>query len=587
MTRMEYKNIVEGKFLRRPNRFIAYVDIEGTQEKVHVKNTGRCSEILLEGVSVYLEKSDQPNRATAYDLVAADKSGKIINIDSQAPNKVVDTWIRESGFFKNITLVKPEYTYGESRIDFYVETESRKILLEVKGVTLEKEGVMSFPDAPSERAVKHLNELSKAVQNGYECYVFFVIQLEGVSYFRPEADRHPAFASALKEARKAGVHILAYDCSVTPQHLEIRNPVPVFMDDTEYHNHLKGAVNELLPWFAKNKRELPWRGDPSPYHVWLSEIMLQQTRVEAVKPYYARFLEKIPDIEQLAVAEEETLLKLWEGLGYYSRVRNMQSAAKELVDNYNARMPEEYEALKKLKGIGNYTAGAIASISFHKPVPAVDGNVLRVFSRYRMDARNISEESTKQQVFSELLQIMPKEQPGLFNQAVMDLGAMVCIPNGQPLCEICPLQESCLSYQQGAIEYFPQKGEKKARKIEDYTVLVIVDKGKVALRKRPDKGLLAGMYEFPNYAGRLSAEEVLERLKNVNLHPLRILPIEKYIHIFTHKEWHMEGYLIQVDELEETQVCGEALKWEYVKKSDTGVRYPIPSAFATYRKYIK
>lgn len=584
---MKYKNIVKGTFIRRPNRFIAYVDIAGVEEKVHVKNTGRCGEILIEGSTVYLEKSDNAERSTGYDLVAAEKNGTIINIDSQAPNKVVDTWIRESGYFHELTYVKPEYTFGDSRIDFYIEANGRRILLEVKGVTLEKDGVVSFPDAPSDRAIKHLKELTKAVEEGFEAYVFFVVQIEGVTYFRPEAERHPAFAEALREAQAGGVHLLAYDCCVTEDSLEIRQPVTVYLDETHPKRHLEAAVDLLLPWFAENKRELPWRGDPSPYHIWLSEIMLQQTRVEAVKPYYARFLEKLPGIEQLAVAEEETLLKLWEGLGYYSRVRNMQSAARDLVENYGSNMPEDYETLRQLKGIGSYTAGAIASISFHKPIPAVDGNVLRVFSRYRMDGRSISEEATKKKVFEELKEIMPKDAPGLFNQAIMDLGAMVCIPNGQPLCEHCPLQKECMAYQQGVISFFPQKGEKKARKIEEYTVLVIVDEGRIALHKRPGKGLLAGMYEFPNFAGKLSSDEVIEKLKKMDLHPLRILPIEPYNHIFTHKEWHMDGYYIRVDELNEKRGSGEAATWEYVKKEDTGERYPIPSAFSIYRQYIK
>ena len=229
---MKYKHIVQASFLERPNRFIAYVDLGGKREKVHVKNTGRCRELLLSGATVYLEQSDNPNRSTGYDLIAVEKEiepepSRLINMDSQAPNKVVGEWLLKKELFGDLILVRPETTYGNSRFDFYVETASSKIFMEVKGVTLEENGVVRFPDAPSDRAVKHVEELVQAKQDGYRVFVFFVIQMEGVRYFTPNDVTHPAFAEALKKAAQAGVEILAYDCKVTPDSLTINQPVEV------------------------------------------------------------------------------------------------------------------------------------------------------------------------------------------------------------------------------------------------------------------------------------------------------------------------------------------------------------------------
>ena len=222
---MKYNNIVEGRFESRPNRFIAYVTMNGQREKVHVKNTGRCRELLTEQATVYLEKSDNAERSTAYDLVAVRKGKRLVNMDSQAPNKAVGEWLLTGELFPDVTEVKPEKTYGNSRFDFYVEAGERKIFMEVKGVTLEKDDVVLFPDAPSERAVKHVYELIKAVEEGYEAYIMLVIQMKDVEYFVPNAEMHPEFAKALLDARRAGVKILAYDCEVTPTAMNIRKPV--------------------------------------------------------------------------------------------------------------------------------------------------------------------------------------------------------------------------------------------------------------------------------------------------------------------------------------------------------------------------
>lgn len=226
---MEYKNIVQGIFLERPNRFIAYVLINGNKETVHVKNTGRCRELLVPGATVFLEESDNPNRKTKYDLVKVIKGNRIVNMDSQAPNKVVGEWLRENNLYENTTLVKSEKTYEKSRFDFYIEGDGRKAFMEVKGVTLEDNGVVRFPDAPSERAVKHIEHLIKATKEGYDTYVTFVVQMENVKYFEPNEETHPEFAEVLRKASGAGVKILAYECNVTKTGMNIEKPVKVVL----------------------------------------------------------------------------------------------------------------------------------------------------------------------------------------------------------------------------------------------------------------------------------------------------------------------------------------------------------------------
>lgn len=259
----------------------------------------------------------------------------------------------------------------------------------------------------------------------------------------------------------------------------------------------------------KEKRSLPWREDATPYHIWVSEIMLQQTRVEAVKRYYARFLEKLPTIEALAECEEEILLKLWEGLGYYNRVKNMQKAAKVIVEKYDGEMPSDYDKILELPGIGSYTAGAIASIAFGVRKPAVDGNVLRVLARQEEWEKDIAKTSTKKEAEYILEEQMPENDVGEFNQSLMELGATVCLPNGMPKCEKCPILNCCKSKKHGTIEQYPKKSGKVKRRIEKKTVLLIQKQEYFAVRKRPDEGLLAGLYEFPNQEGFLSEKEVL------------------------------------------------------------------------------
>ena len=575
---MKYGNIEKGRFVERPNRFIAYVEIAGKKEKVHVKNTGRCRELLVPGTEVYLEKSDNEARSTAYDLVAVKKQGRIINMDSNAPNKAVEEWLLKKELFKDLTLVRPETTYRKSRFDFYVECGEKKAFIEVKGVTLENDNVVSFPDAPSERAVKHVQELIEAKKEGYDAYIIFVVQMKDVAFFEPNETTQPEFAEVLRKARKAGVCIKAYDCNVTQESMELREEVPVVL------SVLDKISTPLLAWYDKQHRILPWREEPTGYRVWVSEIMLQQTRVEAVKPYYERFLNFLPDISSLASANEDVLLKLWEGLGYYNRVRNMQKAAKLIMEEYEGKMPEEYEQLLALPGIGSYTAGAISSIAYGRKAPAVDGNVLRVVSRLRMDDADILSDRVKKGVEQDLLEIMPEKRAGDFNQAMMELGAVVCVPNGMAKCGECPLNEICQAHKEERVPDFPVKAKKKPRTVEKKTVLIIKDESRAAIHKRPNKGLLAGLYEFPSLEGHKTKEQVIGALKEWGLHPIFIQPLEASKHIFSHKEWHMKGYAVRVDEL--MPVEGKEQGLLFVEPDETEEKYPIPSAFAAYTKYL-
>lgn len=344
---------------------------------------------------------------------------------------------------------------------------------------------------------------------------------------------------------------------------------------------LEIIVEPLLGWFRGNARVLPWREEPTPYRVWVSEIMLQQTRVEAVKPYFQRFTRALPTIQDLAECEEERLLKLWEGLGYYNRVRNMQVAARTVMEEYQGRLPADYTELLKLKGIGHYTAGAIASIAYRIPVPAVDGNVLRVIARVSADNSDIMKQSVRTRVEETLQKIMPKDEASAFNQALMELGATVCVPNGEPQCHRCPWSGFCETKCLGIWQELPVKSKAKPRKIEDKTVFIIRDGEKIVLHKRPKKGLLAGMYEFPNTAGHLSKEEALSWVKQQKLKPLRIQKLEPAKHIFSHVEWHMEAYVIRVDELAENK-SGML----FVEAKESEEHYPIPAAFGAYTKYM-
>ena len=575
---MKYSNMITGRFLNRPNRFIAQVEINGIEETVHVKNTGRCRELLVPGVEVYLQESHEPKRKTKWDLIAVKKGDRIINMDSQIPNRAVEEWLRNGNFFADMHLLKPEKTYKKSRFDFYAEYEDKKAFIEVKGVTLEMDGVVRFPDAPSERAVKHVEELIEAVNEGYEAYLFFVVQMEKVKYFTPNRDAQPEFAEVLLQAERAGVHIQAFDCRVTSESIQINEPVPVILENEELYE----AVEPLVHWFRENKRDLPWRHHVNAYRVWVSEIMLQQTRVEAVKPFYHRFMKELPTIEALAEAGEDQLLKLWEGLGYYNRIRNMQIAARQIVEDYSGEFPHEYEQILSLKGIGSYTAGAIASFAFEIPKPAVDGNVLRVVSRILASREDIMKASVRKQMEENIEKVIPRDCPSDFNQGLIELGAIVCVPNGEPKCDICPLASLCRARKLGCQSELPVKKKAKDRKIEQKTILVFQDGETVAIHKRGKKGLLAGMYEFPNVEGHLSMEEVVEYCKSIGLTPVFVKELPAAKHIFSHIEWHMKGYAVRVDELEKQG----PKDFIFAHPEEIQAKYSIPAAFEAYTKYV-
>lgn len=346
---------------------------------------------------------------------------------------------------------------------------------------------------------------------------------------------------------------------------------------------LQDIAEPLLVWYNANKRILPWRDKNNAYYTWVSEIMLQQTRVEAVKPYFTRFITELPTPAALAACPEEKLMKLWEGLGYYSRVRNMQTAARQITEEYEGKLPESFEELLSLKGIGRYTAGAIASIAYGIAVPAVDGNVLRVISRITLSREDIMKQSVRSKIEKELREIMPKDRPGDFNQALMELGAVICVPNGPAKCEECPVASFCRAYSCHMTEEIPVRESKKERRVENRTVFVIQDGSRTAIRRRPSKGLLAGLYEFPNTLGHLTQEEGLEYVKDMDLEPLRIEVLPDSKHVFSHIEWRMSAYRVRVASLE-APASGELL---FVEKRQSEKSYAIPSAFGVYKKYMK
>lgn len=345
---------------------------------------------------------------------------------------------------------------------------------------------------------------------------------------------------------------------------------------------LTAMERPLLSWYENHARVLPWREAPTPYRVWISEIMLQQTRVEAVKPYFERFIGELPDVASLARVEDDRLMKLWEGLGYYNRARNLKKAANQVMELHGGTLPADYDALLTLSGIGSYTAGAIASIAYRIPVPAVDGNVLRVISRVLADESDIASASVKKQTETILRKCMPADRAGDYNQALMEIGAMICIPNGQAKCGECPLASVCLAKIRGIVSELPVKTKKKARRVEERTVLIIEDETAVSIHKRQDTGLLAGLYELPNLEGKLTEEEVRSYLKSLGIagDGVTLKPLSKAKHIFTHVEWHMTGYRVTVKE----QPLPD--RFLNVEKKELAGSYALPAAFRAYTEKI-
>ena len=336
---------------------------------------------------------------------------------------------------------------------------------------------------------------------------------------------------------------------------------------------LKKLPEALLPWYKENKRDLPWRKDQEPYHVWLSEIMLQQTRVEAVKGYYARFLEALPTIEALAFCDDDVLHKLWEGLGYYSRVRNLKKAANVILEKHGGQFPSRYEEIRALTGIGDYTAGAICSICFDQPTPAVDGNVLRVVSRLTENDIPIDLPARKKEVQEQLAEIYPAEA-GAFTQALMELGATLCGPNWKPRCEECPCKDFCGGALHGTAEQYPVKLPKKGKKQEDKTVFILSCDGRFALEKRPNKGLLAGLWQFPNVTGKLETGEALTQAEHWGLKPRDIQKQIERKHIFTHICWQMRGVYLEVAE-----PAGDFI---WMTRSQIDTEAALPTAFRQF-----
>lgn len=298
-------------------------------------------------------------------------------------------------------------------------------------------------------------------------------------------------------------------------------------------------IAPLLAWYERNARPLPWRSTRDPYHILVSEVMLQQTRVSAVLDYYARFLSQFPDLAALALADDDALMKAWEGLGYYSRAKNLKRAAAEAVSRYSGALPADYDALALLPGLGAYTAGAVASIAFSIPVPAVDGNVLRVLARLENDARDISDPSAKRRAREKLLASMPQDEPGRFNQALMELGALVCVPNGEPRCALCPVAAFCRAREAGTEQLLPVKTGKKPRRVEEKTVFALTLGGKLLGYRRQDSGLLASLWQLPDEPGLLNAEQMAYWLAGRGLTATGELLVCRRKHIFTHVEWHM------------------------------------------------
>ena len=347
------------------------------------------------------------------------------------------------------------------------------------------------------------------------------------------------------------------------------------MEKKEIFARIPGA---LLPWYAQNRRDLPWRTDKNPYHIWVSEIMLQQTRVEAVKGYYDRFLKALPAVADLARADDEQLHKLWEGLGYYSRVRNLKKAANQIMQNHNGIFPNTHAEISNLAGIGPYTAGAICSIAFDLPTPAVDGNVLRVVSRLTNDDTPIDKPAYRKAITENLATVYP-EQAGDFTQALMELGATVCGPNRKPDCKNCPCKDFCQAHARGREGELPVKKSKPQRRVEDRTVFILSCDGFYALQKRPEKGLLAGLWEFPNISGKTEIAVAIKEVERLDLKPKEIIRQVEKKHIFTHIEWHMNGVYMEVKE--------RAGKFVWMNAEQITTEAALPTAFRQFWEEVE
>lgn len=338
----------------------------------------------------------------------------------------------------------------------------------------------------------------------------------------------------------------------------------------------KKLPNTLLPWYKQNARALPWRQDTQPYHVWISEIMLQQTRVEAVWTYYLRFLEQLPDIHALAEAPESQLFKLWEGLGYYNRARNLQKAARVIETQYNGHFPTQYEDIRALPGIGPYTAGAIASICFNQPYAAVDGNVLRIITRMTENDAPIDCMQTKTEIAAQLEKVYPQNDCGQFTQALMELGATVCTPKS-PKCTVCPASDFCRAYAHGTVLLYPFKQPKKDKRFEERTVFLLQYEDKYAITKRTESGLLSGLWQLPNVPRKMDAHQAWHTADTFGVQPMELYQQLHRNHIFTHIKWQMTCYHIR---------CAHAPSdFTWATAQEIQSTYALPTAFRMFFEF--
>lgn len=341
---------------------------------------------------------------------------------------------------------------------------------------------------------------------------------------------------------------------------------------------LLSAVSPLCEWHEKNKKSYPWRESRDPYRIWISEVMLQQTRTAAVLPYYERFLRAFPTVEALANADEDRLMKLWEGLGYYSRARNLKKGAIQVMERFGGRLPRKKSELRTLAGIGDYTAGAIASMAFFESASAVDGNVLRVCMRLLGSDADISKEATKRALSAALDEVYPTgRQAALFTEGLMELGETVCIPGGEPRCASCPLSQICEARRGGIAHLLPAKSPKKARKILQRTLFLYRYEGKYGIQKRKESGLLSGLYEFPAEEKALSKSEASNFLSAAGIAFSSLSDVGEATHIFTHLEWHMRGYAVELQSPIEGML--------FVSPEELSSTYALPSAFHFFKKY--
>lgn len=340
---------------------------------------------------------------------------------------------------------------------------------------------------------------------------------------------------------------------------------------------MQEIVKPLIKWYQKNKRTLPWRTNKEPYHIWVSEVMLQQTRIEAVKSYYHRFINEIPDISTLSTISENKLLKLWEGLGYYNRARNLQKAAQQIVQNHNGIFPNTYDKIIDLAGIGEYTASAISSICFNEKRPTVDGNVLRVVMRLLNCYDNVLDPKVRESVKDKLEKIIP-DNPGDFNEGMMELGETICLPKGTLNCEKCPLSNYCLSFQSKTTSDLPVRIKNTTKKTEEKTILLFYYKNKFQIRQRSNQTLLKDLWEFPSLDGYFTKKQLEQWLIENKIKGTVTKSIQNK-HIFTHKIWEMKSFLIQLDSIDQYN------EWITVKEAEE--HYPIPTAFQPFLNILK